>query len=90
MKATTPKPPYWTLQMRTFAASVSYRRGRWWPYARLWADGSSGPLAPKTATRAPSRRLSALLHDLPLKTNANVDISARAIARVHLDSQFYL
>ena len=64
------------------------------PYARLWAScrprGCGGPLIPKTATPAPSRRPSVLLHDL-LTTNADeVDISARATARVDLDPQFYL
>ena len=57
---------------------------------QLQAQGGGGPLVPKTATPAPSRRSSALLHDL-LKTNADeVDIGARATARVDLDPQFYL
>ena len=52
--------------------------------------GDGGPLDPKTATPAPSRRPSVLLYDL-LTTNADgVDIGARATARVDLDSQFYL
>ena len=55
---------------------------------QLQAEGGGGPLAPKTATPAPSRRLSVLLHDL-LTTNADgVDIGARATARVDLDPQF--
>ena len=58
---------------------------------QLQAEGGGGPLAPKTATPAPSRRPSGvLLHDL-LTTNADgVDIGARATARVDLDPQFYL
>ena len=57
----------------------------------LQAEGGGGPLVPKTATPAPSRLPSVLLHDL-LKTNAadEVDIGARATARVDLDPQFYL
>ena len=56
----------------------------------MQADMGGGPLVPKTATPALSRRPSVLLHDL-LKTNADeVVISARAIARVDLDPQFYL
>ena len=52
--------------------------------------GGGGPLDPKTATPAPSRRPSVLLHDL-LTTNADgVDIGARATARVDRDPQFYL
>jgi len=47
-------------------------------------------VAPKTATPAPSRRPSVLLHDL-LTTNADgVAIGARATARVDMDPQFYL
>ena len=57
---------------------------------QLQAEGGGGPLAPQTATPAPSRRPSVLLHDL-LTTNADgVDIGARATARVDLDLQFYL
>ena len=57
---------------------------------QLQAEGGGGPLAPKTATPAPSRHPSVLLHDL-LTTNADgVDIGARATARVDLDPQFYL
>ena len=57
---------------------------------QLQAEGGGGPLVPKTATPAPSRRSSVLLHDL-LTTNADgVDIGARATARVDLDPQFYL
>ena len=58
---------------------------------QMQAEGGRGPLAPKTATPAPSRRPSVLLvHDL-LTTNADgVDIGARATARVDLDPQFYL
>ena len=54
----------------------------------LQADRSGGPFTPKTATPAPSQRLSMLLHDL-LKMNADeVDIGARATARVDLDPHF--
>ena len=58
---------------------------------QLQAEGGGGPLVPKTATPAPSRRPSVLLHDL-LTTNADgVDIGARATAaRVDLDPQFCL
>ena len=57
---------------------------------QLQAEGRGGPLAPKTATPAPSRRPSVPLHDL-LTTNADgVDIGARATARVDLGPQFYL
>ena len=53
---------------------------------QLQAEGGGGPLAPKTATPAPSLPL----HNL-LTTNADgVDIGARATARVDLDPQFYL
>ena len=46
---------------------------------QLQAEGGDGPLAPKTATPAPSRRPSVLLHDL-LTTNADgVDIAFRAL-----------
>ena len=45
---------------------------------QLQAEGRGGPLIHKTATPAPSRRPSMLLHDL-LTTNADeVDIGARA------------
>ena len=57
---------------------------------QLQAEGGGGPLAPKTATPAPPRRPSVLLHDL-LTTNADgLDTGARATARVDLDPQFYL
>ena len=57
---------------------------------QLQAEGGGGPLAPRTATPALSRRPSVLLHDL-LTTNADgVDIGARATATVDLDPQFYL
>ena len=57
---------------------------------QLQANRGGGPFTPKTATPAPSQRLSMLLHDL-LKMNADkVDISARATARVDLDPHFYL
>ena len=48
---------------------------------QLQAEGGGGPLAPKTATPAPSWCPSVLLHDM-LKTNADeVDISARGTVR---------
>ena len=54
----------------------------------LQADRGGGPFTPKTATPAPSQRLSMLPHDL-LKMNADeVDIGARATARVDLDPHF--
>ena len=57
---------------------------------QLQAEGGGGPLVPKTATPAPSRSPSVLLHDL-LTTDADgVDIGARATARIYLDPQFYL
>ena len=53
--------------------------------------GGGGPLVPKTATHAPSRRPSVLLHDPLLATNADgVDIGAGATARVDPDPRFYL
>ena len=57
---------------------------------QLQAEGGGGPLAPKTATPAPSRRPSVLLHDLLTTSADGVDIGARATARVDLDPQFYL
>ena len=57
---------------------------------QLQAERGGGPLVPKTATPAPSRRPSVLLHDPLLTTNADgVDIGARATARVDLDRRFY-
>ena len=53
---------------------------------QLQAEGGGGPLVPKTATPAPSRRSSVLLHDLLTTSTDRVDISARA----DLDPQFYL
>ena len=57
---------------------------------QLQAEGGGGPLAPKTATPAPSRRPSVLLHDLLTTSADGVDIGARATARVNLNPQFYL
>ena len=59
----------------------------------LQAEGGGGPLVPKTATPAPSRRPSVLLHDL-LKTNAADDGGGHRCqgrtSRLDLDPQFYL
>ena len=57
---------------------------------QLQAEVGGGPLAPKTATPAPSRRPSVLLHDMPTTNADGVDIGARATARVDLDPQYYL
>ena len=47
-KATTSKPPYWTLQTRTFVASVNYS---WW----RWRHGC-GPVAGHSPPKLPHLR----------------------------------
>ena len=85
------KAALWASQTRTLPGCFELKKGEIaalrTAVGQLQAQGGGGPLVPKTATPAPTRRSSALLHDL-LTTNADeVDIGARATARVDLDPQ---